>query len=634
VETLRGAAGDAELLLGRYRLVRRLGAGGFGTVWQAHDERLGRDVAVKRIPLDDTDPDRAQREAQAAARLSHPGIVALYETAADDEACYLVSELVRGATLGELLRDGALSDRDVAVLGAELCEALAHAHGRGVIHRDIKPGNVMVREQHADGAPAAKICDFGIARIVGGEALTRTGDVVGTLAYMAPEQAEGRKITAAVDVYALGLVLYEAFSGLNPVRGGGPADTARRVGMELPQLSRLRRDLPAALCAAIDDAVSVDARRRPSPARLRARLLAVRDELDDEPGIVEGGPVDGITQRWTAIQSRYRDPGESGWLRGVRDSLTRVGAADWDEADEDLERIPLEPVPVASLEPDADAPLRAPRRLLARAFAAATAAPLVAVALAQLAPVGDVAPVSPGAGALAGAVAVALLPRAGWLALAWAIEVWLLAAGATGTALLLALALLPVVPLLPLAGTLWSVPAGAPALGAIGLAGAFPALAGQAATVWRRAALGALGFLWLGVAEALTSTRLLAGPAAATAQRPSWEDSAGRALSDAVVPLLASGLLFVALLWAIAAAVLPWIVRGRSAAADLAAAGVWAIALAVGTQALLGALAHGSTHPPHGSARGLVLSAVCAAAGAVGLRAARRAARPAAPRIP
>jgi serine/threonine protein kinase len=188
-DTLRGRPPEAELLLGRYRLVRRLGAGGFGTVWLAHDERLDRDVAVKRIPLDDGDPERAEREAQAAARLSHPAIVTLYETGSDDEACYLVSELVRGSTLGDLLTEGALSDRDVVIIGATLCEALAHAHARGVIHRDVKPGNVMVCEQHGDGAPTAKVCDFGIARIVGGEALTLTGDVVGTLAYMAPEQA-------------------------------------------------------------------------------------------------------------------------------------------------------------------------------------------------------------------------------------------------------------------------------------------------------------------------------------------------------------------------------------------------------------------------------------------------------------
>ena len=624
-ETLRGAGGpapEAELLLGRYRLVRRLGSGGFGTVWLAHDERLQRDVAVKRIPLDDTDPERAQREAQAAARLSHPGIVALYETGADEEACYLVSELVRGDTLRDLLDAGALSDRDVVVIGAGLCEALAHAHARGVIHRDVKPGNVMVCEQHADGGATAKICDFGIARIVGGEALTRTGDVVGTLAYMAPEQAEGRRITPAVDVYSLGLVLYEALTGTNPVRGAGPADTARRVGIELPALGRVRRDLPEELCDAIDAAVAVDPRDRPTPARLRAALLASADLVDDAPGIVDGGPIDDIASRWTAIQRRYRDPGESGWLRGVRDGLTRAGAAAWEEAADE----PFVDAPPA----EGDAPAPVPRRLLARAFAAATVAPLAALAVTQLGPSGDRAPVEAGIAAGAAAVLVAVLPRAGWLLCAWAVEVWLLAAGASGTALVLALALLPVPLALPLAGTLWSVPGGAPALGAIGLATAFPAVAGQAATVARRAALGALGFVWLCVAELLSGTRLLAGPPGTADARPSWEDSAARALSDAIVPLLSSGLLAVAALWAVAAAVLPLVVRGRSAALDLALATAWAAALAVATQALLETLAAGDTASP----RGLALGAVAAALGAVGMRAARRAARPTGARLP
>ncbi|HEY8582953.1 MAG TPA: serine/threonine-protein kinase [Capillimicrobium sp.] len=641
-DTLRGSGSGAELLLGRYRLVRRLGAGGFGTVWLAHDERLDRSVAVKRIPLDDGDPERAEREAQAAARLSHPAIVTLYETGSDEDACYLVSELVRGASLRELLDEGALSDRDVATIGASLCEALAHAHARGVIHRDVKPGNVMVPDQVPDGSPAAKVCDFGIARIVGGEALTRTGDVVGTLAYMAPEQAEGKRVTAASDVYALGLVLYEALSGTNPVRGAGPADTARRVGTELPELRRLRRDLPEQLCDAIDAAVAVRPQDRPSLPALRTALLRARPQLDDEPGVVEGGALDELTTRWTSVQRRYRDPGESGWLRRARDGLTRVGAVDpaYEDEEDTLVRATAPPpghrVPAATWGPagpgaEADAPPPAPRRLLARAFAAATAAPLVAAALAGL---GPTPPVTVPVGAAAAAALVAALPRAGWLLVAWAVELWLLASDRSGTALVLALALAPVPLLLPLRGALWSVPAGAPLLGAVALAGAFPALAGQAATVTRRAALGALGLLWLALAETLTGERLLAGPAAGSEPRAAWEGSAADALQDAVVPLVSSGLLVVAALWAAAAAVLPWLVRGRSAAVDLAAAAVWAIALAVATAAALDAVAGPGAGSDAPEARGLAAGAIAAALGAVGLRAVRRAARPTASGLP
>src|SRR5215212_11917465 len=250
---LEGSAG-AQLILGRYRLERRLGAGGFGVVWLAWDEKLEREVAVKVIPGDGGAGERVEREARAAARLNHPGIVAIYELASDEHDVYLVSELVQGRTLAELVHAGAIADRDVARIGIALCEALEHAHARGVIHRDVKPQNVMVLAEPAAGAGFAKLADFGVAHVATGDPLTRTGDVVGTLAYMAPEQAEGAHVTAASDVYALALTLYEAWTGTNPVRMKSPAATARRVGTELPPLAKRRRDLPVDLCEVIDDA--------------------------------------------------------------------------------------------------------------------------------------------------------------------------------------------------------------------------------------------------------------------------------------------------------------------------------------------------------------------------------------------
>src|SRR5436309_1378386 len=164
--------------------------------WGSAGERAP--PARKRLATADAgQAERARREALAAARLGHPGIVALYGAGADDAACYLVSELVRGETLGVLEAEGALSDRDVAEIGMALADALAHAHARGVVHRDVKPGNVIVPEAPDEGGVAAKLTDFGIARIVGDDALTRTGDLLGTLAYMAPEQAQGRGAAAA-----------------------------------------------------------------------------------------------------------------------------------------------------------------------------------------------------------------------------------------------------------------------------------------------------------------------------------------------------------------------------------------------------------------------------------------------------
>ena len=263
------------LVLGRYRVGRRLGAGGFGTVYAATDERLRRTVAVKVIPsVRSADPLRAQREALAAGRLDHPGVVTLFDAGEDERARYLVSELVHGRTLDELSADGALSDRDVLRIGLALCGALEHAHGRGVVHRDVKPQNVIVPDAPRSAAGVAKLADFGVAHLAGDEPLTRTGDVVGTLAYMAPEQAAGRRVDERADLYSLALVLYEALAGVNPVRAGSPAATARRVGTVLPALRRSRRDLPLALAAAIDRAL------RPRPDE-RGTLGELADELAD-----------------------------------------------------------------------------------------------------------------------------------------------------------------------------------------------------------------------------------------------------------------------------------------------------------------------------------------------------------------
>ncbi|MEA2448241.1 MAG: eukaryotic-like serine/threonine-protein kinase, partial [Thermoleophilaceae bacterium] len=285
-----------QVVLDRYRLERRLGAGGFGVVWLAFDEKLQREVAVKVIPRDDDGSDpgaqRAEREARVAARLNHPGIVGMYELAADDEAVYLVSELVPGRNLAELIRHGALSDRDVARIGTALCDALAHAHQRKVIHRDVKPQNVLVVADPAAGAGFAKLADFGVAHLASGDPLTRTGDVVGTLAYMAPEQAEGERVTGAADVYSLALTLYEAWTGTNPVRAPSPMGTARRLGTVLAPLRSRRRDLPDGLGRTIDAALDPDPERRPSVRALKAALEAADAELSNEGGLVEPGALE------------------------------------------------------------------------------------------------------------------------------------------------------------------------------------------------------------------------------------------------------------------------------------------------------------------------------------------------------
>ena len=211
-----------SLVLDRFLIERRIGSGGFGTVYEAWDGRLERPVAVKAI--DSGGPagcDRVLREAQAAARLNHPGIVTLYEMGEEDGSALLVTELVDGETLDRRSRAGDLSDREIGEIGADLCEALDHAHSRSVVHRDIKPQNVLVAE-NGDGV-RAKLMDFGVARLTDGAALTAPGDVVGTLAYMAPEQAEGRAdVGPEADVYSLALMLLRVLDRREPPPPGDP----------------------------------------------------------------------------------------------------------------------------------------------------------------------------------------------------------------------------------------------------------------------------------------------------------------------------------------------------------------------------------------------------------------------------
>lgn len=272
------------LVLSRYRLLEQLGSGAFAAVWRAHDELLDRKVAVKRVWLGPHgDIHRATREALAAARLTHPAIVTLYEACTEEGAFYLISELVDGDTLARLIATEQLKDEELLKIGVALASALEHAHVRGVIHRDVKPQNVLVPHPREDGAAvpqafvaAAKLTDFGGASLVGEDALTRTGDVVGTLAYMAPEQSEGFAASPQTDLYSLALVVYEALSGKNPVRGATPAATVRRIGSTLPPLARSRRDLPVELTRAIDVALASVPEDRGTLEQLR---LAFEDAL-------------------------------------------------------------------------------------------------------------------------------------------------------------------------------------------------------------------------------------------------------------------------------------------------------------------------------------------------------------------
>ena len=177
-------------------------------------------------------------------------------------------------------------------IGLALADALAHAHERGVIHRDVKPQNVMVPDRPRSPYGAAKLTDFGVAHLAGDEPLTRTGDVVGTLAYMAPEQAAGERIDERCDLYALGLVLYEGLAGVNPVRAGSPAATLRRVGMAQPPLGKARGDLPAELSAAIDRTLRPLPDERGDLADLADALAEALPDVSDDGGTVAPHPLE------------------------------------------------------------------------------------------------------------------------------------------------------------------------------------------------------------------------------------------------------------------------------------------------------------------------------------------------------
>ncbi len=265
---------------GRYELTHLVARGGMAQVYRAVDRQLDRPVALKvlfpELSVDKTFVERFRREAQAAANLSHPNIVPVFDWGEDDGAYFIVMEYIDGRALSAVLRDPQrLDPRQVAMIGAGVAAALAFAHRHGVVHRDVKPGNVLITPEGE-----VKVTDFGIARAINTEeSLTQTGAVMGTAAYFSPEQAEGKGVDARSDIYSLGVVLYEMAVGRPPFTGDSPVAVASKHVRDEPDLPRqVNPAVPVALEAVIMKAMAKNpADRYGSAEELRADLLRFAD---------------------------------------------------------------------------------------------------------------------------------------------------------------------------------------------------------------------------------------------------------------------------------------------------------------------------------------------------------------------
>lgn len=261
-----------DLFLGRYRPIRPLGSGGMGHVWLARDERTGLDVSLKIIAREGKSGHRAEREARAASSLRHERCQRILALAHDPSHVYIAYEYIPGRTLREALRSGEIDDRDAVEVAAQIADALAHAHRRGIVHRDVKPSNVLLAE--SDGIDV-RLLDFGLAQMAEFDTLTALGDVPGTLAYIAPERLQGLTATPAADVWGVGVLLWEALAGEHPFWGQDLVDTSHRIQQGAPPLESLRPDLPKHVLETVSAALVVNPQRRPSAERLAHELRSL-----------------------------------------------------------------------------------------------------------------------------------------------------------------------------------------------------------------------------------------------------------------------------------------------------------------------------------------------------------------------
>ncbi|MFJ3232477.1 serine/threonine-protein kinase, partial [Streptomyces sp. NPDC086787] len=263
--------GAGRLIVGRYRLLAKLGHGGMGTVWRARDEMMEREVAVKEPRVPDYLPDRERanahermrREARAAARLDHPAVVNVHDVAVVEGCPWIVMELVHGRTLGDAIKEGPLDVPEVARIGLQVLGALEAAHAAGVLHRDVKPDNVLLGRYDR-----VVLTDFGIAQIEGETNLTSTGGFVGSPEYIPPERLLGHRPGPASDLWSLGVVLYTATEGVSPFRRSNIPATLHSVLNTVP----LAATPTGPMAEVIAELLHKDPAERPDAARVRALL--------------------------------------------------------------------------------------------------------------------------------------------------------------------------------------------------------------------------------------------------------------------------------------------------------------------------------------------------------------------------
>ena len=273
---------EQRRLAGRYVLESPIGRGGMGEVWRGTDTVLGRQVAIKTIDLravhDESGAARFEREARATAGINHPGIVTVHDSGVEDDTAFLVMELLSGPSLAERLREGPLPVAEVVSIGEQVARALDAAHARGLVHRDVKPGNIAYAD---DGR--VRVLDFGITQLgdtPGSQALTATHTVMGTAEYLSPEQAMGGRVDGRADLYALGCVLYALLVGHAPFRGATPVATMMMHANDpVPDVRDLRPDTPDWLADVVSGLLAKDPDARPTGAAAVAAALAAREPV-------------------------------------------------------------------------------------------------------------------------------------------------------------------------------------------------------------------------------------------------------------------------------------------------------------------------------------------------------------------